>query len=255
MMAVVLCIVLVLVILSIFAIRMGLKVFGVVGLIIATLMLGLISVKFGKEEQTSLKPRKFGPDGVCLVCNGTGQVDCPHCENGKPLYPKWLCPKCKGKVIYTCPECHGLGHFICDKCNGSGRCLFEYGLDSPCHGTGKVTCQECDGKGVLECFYCARRERICAYCGGDGTLGCSNCKGKGKEERLIKRVVRQDGWIEEIYDEGRKGYIRCIYDRFGNLWHIEHYDDKWRRTSSLTIPGGEDNKKYQKELIESLLPQ
>jgi hypothetical protein len=247
MMAVVLCIVLVLVILSIFAIRMGLKVFGIVGLIIATLMLGLISVKFGKEGQTSLKPRKFGPDGVCLVCNGTGEVDCPHCEKGKPLYPKWLCPKCKGKVIYTCPECHGLGHFICDKCNGIG-CL-DCGYD------GKVECIECDGKGVLECFYCARRERICAYCGGDGTLGCSNCKGKGKEERLIKRVVRQDGWIEEIYDEGRKGYIRCIYDRFGNLWYTEHYDAKWNRTGSLTIPGGEDNKKYQKELIESLLPQ
>jgi hypothetical protein len=229
---------LILVILSILAIRMGLKGFGIVGLIVATLILGVVSVKLGKEGQISLKPRKFGPNGVCLVCNGTGEVDCSHCENGNPLYPKWLCPKCKGKVIYTCPECHGLGHFICDACNGNGAlCMVKYGVGAPCHGTGKVTCQECGGKGVLECFYCARRERICAYCDGKGTLTCSNCEGRGKEKRLIKRVVRQDGWIEEIYDEGRKGYEKRTYDNFGRLRRIDDYDDKGNWTGSLEISG------------------
>jgi len=237
MMTMIMCMVLILAALSILAIRRGLKVFGITGLVVATLMLGVIAVRFEKEGRIALrKPRLFGQNGVCLVCNGTGQVDCRNCENGKPLYPKWLCPQCKGRIVYTCPECHGLGRYICEVCNGTGVAYYG-GLCLRCNG-GKVTCQKCDGQGKLDCFYCARRERICAYCNGKGTLTCSNCEGRGKEVRLIKRVVRQDGWVEEIYDEGRKGYTKRTYDNNGNLRRIDYYNEKGNWTGSLSMYEG-----------------
>ena len=50
----------------------------------------------------------------CIVCGGTGMVDCPICVNGMVRNPV-------SGNMERCPFCNGVGRTTCTFCNGTGK--------------------------------------------------------------------------------------------------------------------------------------
>ena len=73
--------------------------------------------------------RNCGGLGSCSECNGTGRVQCAHCDDGYVATDYWgyndepfqsvePCGYCDGGM-QACADCGGSG--LCDLCGGSGE--------------------------------------------------------------------------------------------------------------------------------------
>ncbi|XP_052194737.1 uncharacterized protein LOC127802766 isoform X1 [Diospyros lotus] len=75
-----------------------------------------------RTESNVRKERKKRPDPPCVVCSGTGRVDCHHCCGRgrtncihlemlpKGEWPKW-CRTCGGSGLSYCSRCLGTGEY------------------------------------------------------------------------------------------------------------------------------------------------
>ncbi|HLG42417.1 MAG TPA: hypothetical protein VI643_03545 [Planctomycetota bacterium] len=116
----------------------------------------------------------------CAGCQGTGQIDCKECE--------------QGRRVEECRACKGTGKLemfrgqqqACRACEGTGK-MATGGRCRDCRGTGTVKCDKCDGKPwvapalaelvkLSPCEMCAQRGFIFA----PFYIACPECVGLGK---------------------------------------------------------------------------
>nr|XP_010919855.1 uncharacterized protein LOC105043834 [Elaeis guineensis] len=75
-----------------------------------------------RTESNVKKERRKKPDPSCVVCNGSGRVDCHYCQGRgrtncvhqvmlpKGEWPKW-CNVCGGSGLGYCNRCLGTGEY------------------------------------------------------------------------------------------------------------------------------------------------
>ena len=123
-------------------------------------------------------------DGVCITCNGSGEVQYTSSYTGTCHFCKGsgICYKCDKSDVWYEWQFIGLEH-ECQSCDGDGK------VCSSCGSDGKVKCSSCSGSGT--CYTCreetSRQDtpavnpqrssqdgRNCTTCGGDGF--CTRCE-------------------------------------------------------------------------------
>jgi hypothetical protein len=116
---------------------------------------------------------------TCEACGGTGETDCPNCEDGTVVKEleesiredakRELRTKCHGTGKIKCLTCGGRKNVLCDTCSGDGKrpkC-------TKCDGSGLKSCRKCHGSGIY-------RGETCPLCRSCGVLLCTTCQGDGR---------------------------------------------------------------------------
>ena len=71
---------------------------------------------------TTVTCRNCGGLGSCSACDGTGRVQCAHCDDGYIARDTWSYDDEPFQSIEPCDYCNGDGMQACDDCSGSGLC-------------------------------------------------------------------------------------------------------------------------------------
>jgi DnaJ-class molecular chaperone len=66
--------------------------------------------------------RDCGGTGLCTNCNGSGRIQCVHCDDGFIPHDTWGYDDNPFQSIEPCNYCNGTGHIPCPDCYGSGLC-------------------------------------------------------------------------------------------------------------------------------------